>query len=109
MPGQAGTRGAAADQFIRHDRMEIMHRIGLHGRRVLPIKSEGAETAPHFADGEPDFLFQSVRTEVAVAHDTLGITAAAAAQFGAAGDYECRRRARTWGPFARARERECVE
>src|SRR5260370_13992502 len=88
MPGQARTGGAAPDQFVRHHRMEVMHGIGLHRRGVFPAEPERAETAFHFADRKPNLFLESFGAEVAVAHDTLGIAAAAAAQFGAAGDDE---------------------
>src|SRR5260370_13927120 len=104
MPGQARTGGAAADQLVGHDWMEVMHGIGLHRRDVFPTKPERAETAFHFVHPEPDIFLDPFRAEVAVAHDTLGIAAAAATQFGAAGDHECRRCA-----LARAREGEGVK
>src|SRR5258708_24147148 len=107
MPGQAGTRGAAADQFIDNRRMKVVHGVGLHRRGVLPTEPERAETVFHFSGGEPDFFPQSVRAEIAVAHDTLGIAPATAARFGAAADDESRRRARS-SALAPARQRECL-
>src|SRR5712671_3643764 len=84
--------------------MKVMDGVGLHGRGVLPAETKRSEAAFHCRDREADLFPQSVRTEVLVAHDTLGIAAAAAARFGAAGDHEGRRRA-----LARAGERECIE
>src|ERR1700730_14149571 len=106
MPGQAGWRGAAADQFIRHGWMEVMHGVGLHRRGVFPAESERAETAFHRSNGEPNFFSQAFRAKVAVTHDTLGIASAPLTRFGAAGDDECRRRA---CPLARAGEGECIK
>ena len=88
MPGQARTRGPAAHQFAGHDRVEVMHGIGLHRGGVLPAEPECTKAAFHRSDREPDFFLQAVRAEVAVAHDALGIAPAAFPQFGAAGDDE---------------------
>src|SRR5450631_1541972 len=84
--------------------MKVPNGVGLHRRGILPAESERAETVFHFCDREPDFLLHAVRAEVAIAHDTLGIAAAAAARFGAAGDQEGWRLA-----LARTGERKRVE
>src|ERR1700682_4166735 len=84
--------------------MKVPNGVGLHRRGILPAEPERAETVFHFSDREPDFLPHAVRAEVAIAHDTLGVAAAAAARFGAAGDDEGRRFA-----LARTRERKRIE
>ena len=88
MPGQAGARGAAADQFFREDRMEVVHGVGLHRGRILPAEAEFADAAFHGADLVTDLVLQPVGAEVAVAHSTLGIGCPAFERFTAAGDHE---------------------
>src|SRR5205823_5273235 len=84
---------AAARQFVGNDRVEIVHRIGLHRGGVLPAEAECVHAAFHFPRGEADFFLDAIRADIAVAHGTLRIASGPAAQFGAAGDYEARRRA----------------
>ena len=108
MPGQAGARGAAANQFIDDDRMKVMDGVGLHRCGVFPAKPERRKAAFHFADGKANLFLQPIRAEIAVAHDPLGITPAPAARLGAAGDDEARRRFCSL-PLARAREGEGVK
>jgi hypothetical protein len=64
--------------------MEVVHGVSLHGRGVVPSEAELAEAALHFADGEANLFAQSVRAEIAVAYNPLGIAAAAATKDGAA-------------------------
>jgi len=65
MPGQAGTRGATADQLIDHDGMKVMYSVSLYRRRVLPAEGERSQAAFHFPDRKSNLLLQTSRAEIA--------------------------------------------
>ena len=104
MPGQARTRGAAANHRFGKDGMEIMHGVGLRRRRILPAETERAHALFHHADDVANLLRNALGAEVAVAHRALRVARVAFLRLAAARDHKARRRT-----LARPRKRKGVE
>jgi len=83
--------------------MEVVHGVGLHGVVSFHPKPNSPRRLCISPTVKRTFS-QSVRAEIAVAHNPLGIAAAAVAQFGAAGDHEGRH-----GGLGRPREAERIK
>src|SRR5689334_17130308 len=99
MPGQPRPHGAAANQRLGKDVVEIMNGVGLRRRRVLPAEAELAHSLFHHTDDVTDLLRDPLRADIAVTHRSLGIAGVAFLRFTAARDDETRS-----GVLARPRE-----
>src|SRR5689334_23388896 len=104
MPGQPGPRGAAANQRIGKDVVEIVDSVGLRGRRIFPAEPEFAHAPLHHARDITDLFRNALWADVPVAHRTFGIARVAFLRLSATCDHKTRRRA-----LARPREGEGVE
>ena len=73
MPGQTRTRGAAANERIGKDVMEIVDGVGLHSGSIVPAEPEFAHAPLHHARDVTDLLRNALRADITVAHRTFGI------------------------------------
>ncbi len=104
VPNEARTRGAAPDDGLGKDRVEVMDGVGLRRRRILPAEAELGHALFHHADDVANLLRQTFRAQVAVAHRPLRVASGSLLQLAATRDHEGRRRG-----GSRTRERERME
>src|SRR5690606_19628458 len=93
-PGEAVAQHAAASELLGEEGMNVVHRVELRARRVLPAGPEGAHAPLHLVEHPARLFAQPLRAHVAAADDVVAVVALALGNFGAARDYEGARGAR---------------
>src|SRR5690606_21793568 len=92
VPGEPVAQRAAAPELLRQQRMHVVHGIELHSRDVAPAGLEQPHAPFHLAEDPARLLAQTVRADVAPAHEVRAVVAVALGHLGAAGDHERARR-----------------
>lgn len=88
MPAQAMVNRTALSQFSSHERMQIVHRVRMGGRRVSPFMAQHFQTTLHFTQNPLRLLQQPFRRHVLVGHNALYIVVGRFGDFAAACDHK---------------------
>ncbi|HEX3944678.1 MAG TPA: hypothetical protein VHW69_11375 [Rhizomicrobium sp.] len=88
MPGQAGMRRAALDDFIGKKWIEVVHGVDLRGGGIAPGEAERRHAPLHLAEHVTRLLAQPIRAGVAEPDDALVVGSVALLRLAAAGDDE---------------------
>src|SRR5262245_20909673 len=90
VPGQPGTRRAAAHDLVGEKRIEVAHGVDLRRRGVGPAKTEYRKAPLHLAHDVARLLAHGLGTGFAAPDGAFAVAAASLPRLGASRDHEAR-------------------